>query len=57
MQSIQRNECTIDPNEIPTRDYNMLLIIKGATKSGTHIDRRKENNKQACRKWRKDVEE
>ena len=53
MQSTQKNESTIDPNIIPSRDYNMLLIINGATKSAIHTDRRKEQNKKACRNWRK----
>jgi hypothetical protein len=32
------------------RDYAMMLIIGGATKAGTHTDRRKEKNRKACRK-------
>jgi len=41
---------TIDPNEIKTRDYLLLDLINGATKSGIHVDRRKEANRKACRK-------
>lgn len=44
------SEFSIDPNDIKTRDYNMLLIISGATKAATHIDRKKENNRKACRR-------
>jgi hypothetical protein len=39
----------IDPNEIPTRDLFMLMILTGATKSGTHTDEKKEKNRRACR--------
>lgn len=41
---------TIDPNKIKTRDPAQLHIIKGFTKAGIHIDRKKEVNKRACRK-------
>jgi hypothetical protein len=41
---------TIDPNEIKTRDYLLLDLINGVTKSGVHIDRKKEANRNACRK-------
>lgn len=34
---------------IRTRDYNMVSIINGATKSGVHKDRKKEQNRKACR--------
>ena len=44
---------SIDPNEVKTRDYNMLLIIGGATKSGAHQDKRKQRNKNSCREWKK----
>lgn len=37
-------------NSIKTRDYFMLLIINGATKSGTHKDKKREQNKKKCRK-------
>lgn len=40
----------INPHEIPIRDYLMVDIIKGITKSGIHVDRKKENNKKECRK-------
>jgi hypothetical protein len=40
---------TINPREIKTRDYNMLLIIAGATKAGVQKDRRKETSRKACR--------
>lgn len=36
-------------SRIKTRDYNMVNIIKGATKAGVHIDRKKEANKNASR--------
>ena len=41
---------TIDPNEIKTRDYLLLDLINGVTKSGVHVDRKKEANRKACRK-------
>lgn len=31
------------------RDYLMVALINGATKSGVHKDRKKEKNKKACR--------
>lgn len=34
---------------IKTRDYNMVAIINGATKAGTHRDNRKHTNKYAAR--------
>ena len=34
---------------IKTRDYNMVNIIKGATKGGAHVDRKKRANATACR--------
>lgn len=34
---------------IKTRDYNMVNIIKGATKAGVHKDRKKEANKYSAR--------
>jgi hypothetical protein len=39
----------IDPNKVKTRDPLMVAIINGATKSGTHKDRRKEANRKRCR--------
>lgn len=41
---------TINPNKIKVRDPLMVAIIKGATKSGKHIDRKRQANKHACRK-------
>jgi hypothetical protein len=41
---------TIDPNEIKTRDYLLVDLINGVTKSGVYVDRRKEANRKACRK-------
>jgi len=40
----------INPHEIPIRDYFMVDIIKGVTKSGVHMDKKKEDNKKECRK-------
>ena len=34
---------------IKTRDYNLLLLIGGATKAGVHRDNRKHANATACR--------
>lgn len=34
---------------IKTRDYNMVSIIKGATKAGVHKDQKKEANRTASR--------
>lgn len=36
--------------DIKTRDYFMLLLINGVTKSGTHKDKKREQNKKECRK-------
>jgi len=38
-------------NRIRTRDYNLLLIIGGATKAGSHRNHKKENDRYACREW------
>jgi hypothetical protein len=35
-----------------TRDYLMLKVIQGVTKSGTHTDQRKEASRKACRGFR-----
>lgn len=43
---------SINPNELKTRDYNMISIINGATKSAVHIDRKKKLNKENCRRWK-----
>lgn len=40
----------IDPNKLKTRDYLLLEIIKGATKSGVQPDRKKEENRTRSRK-------
>lgn len=32
------------------RDHAMVALINGATKGGAYTDRRKENNRRACRK-------
>lgn len=42
----------IDPNDIKTRDWYMVLIINGATKAGVIPDRRKARNKYRCRNSR-----
>jgi len=39
----------INPNEIKTRDWCMVLIINGATKAGAYKDRRKDRAKYRCR--------
>lgn len=36
-------------NTIKTRDWALVALIKGATKSGVHRDNRKHLNKNACR--------
>lgn len=53
----QMIEFTINPNDVDMRDYNMLLLIKGATKAAVHVDRRKERNKRECRNWKYNREE
>jgi hypothetical protein len=40
----------IKTNELKTRDHLMVKVINGATKGGPHKDRRKEQDKTACRK-------
>lgn len=45
-----KNTVTIDPNDIKTRDYLILDIIRGVTKSGIQVDRKKQESKKACRK-------
>ena len=42
----------INPNDIKTRDYYMVLLINGATKSGVYRDRRKDRDKYRCRNSR-----
>lgn len=39
--------------KIKTRDYYMVDIINGATKSGAQLDRRKAKSKNACRGFNK----
>lgn len=56
-RKFQTVEFSIDPNRIEVRDYNMLLLIKGATKAAVHVDRRKERNKRECRNWKYNREE
>lgn len=33
-----------------SRDYLLVQIINGATKAGTHKDKKKDKNKKDCRK-------
>ncbi len=35
---------------VKTRDYNMVNVIKGATKAGIHVDRKKRANTKECRR-------
>ena len=37
------------PRHVKTRDYNLLLIIGGATKAGVQTDTRKQASLDACR--------
>ena len=37
---------------IKTRDYLLLGIIQGKTKSGTHKDLKKEKSRRECRNYR-----
>lgn len=39
----------INPNELRTRDYLMVRIICGVTKTAIHTDRRKAQSRKACR--------
>lgn len=41
---------TIDPNRLKVRDPLMVRIINGITKAGVQVDRKKEQNRRACRK-------
>lgn len=41
---------TINPNKVKTRDPLILAIIGGATKSGVHTDKKKEENRTRSRK-------
>ncbi len=47
---MQTKTVTIKPRDLKTRDYALVALINGATKSGAHKDRRKERNRKACRK-------
>jgi major membrane immunogen (membrane-anchored lipoprotein) len=40
----------INPNKIKVRDPLMVRLITGATKSGKHLDRKRQANKHACRR-------
>ncbi len=39
----------VRPNALRGRDYALLALLKGATKAGVHVDRRKEAARRACR--------
>jgi hypothetical protein len=39
----------INPRDIKVRDYNLLRIIQGVTKSGFQKNRLKDSRKYACR--------
>lgn len=53
----QTSEFSIDPNDIPVRDTLMIDIINGVTKAAVHVDRKREQNRKACRrKFNKDSE-
>ena len=34
---------------VRTRDYNMVNVIRGVTKAGIHVDRKKRANRDTCR--------
>jgi hypothetical protein len=38
----------VDPREVRTRDWALVLLINGATKAGVQPDRRKEADRRAC---------
>lgn len=42
----------INPNKFKTRDILAMMLILGVTKSGVRKDKRKENNRRACRDWK-----
>lgn len=46
----------IRSQDIRTRDWLLVRLIQGATKSGPQRDRRKEQDRKACRgqSWRKE---
>lgn len=50
MGKAKASKDTIDPRTIRTRDPLMVAVINGATKAGVHRDRRKDENRRACRK-------
>lgn len=39
----------INPNNLKVRDNLIVALISGVTKSGVFKDRRKEQNRRACR--------
>lgn len=39
----------LDPNKLKSRDQLMVKLINGTTKAGVQPDRKKEENRQACR--------
>jgi hypothetical protein len=43
---------SINPNDIKTRDYLIVAIITGTTKSGIYEDEKKKRNKESCRRWK-----
>lgn len=43
----------INVREIRTRDYLMVRVITGATKAGIQTDRRKEEDRKKCRRWKR----
>lgn len=49
---MRQDKQTVDPNKIKARDYALLALIQGATKSGTHVDRKKRANKRESRDWK-----
>lgn len=47
----------INPNRLKVRDPLMLKLLRGATKSGAHKDKKKEASRDACRGAREDTED
>ena len=43
---------TIKGRDIKTRDWALVRLLQGATKSGAHKDHKKHENRNACRQWR-----
>lgn len=56
-KNLKLSGALIDPNQLKTRDYLLVEIIKGATKAGVQKDRRKEANRTESRKFRLRKEE